>query len=161
MSQSCKWLPGQKFHPESKSWWIWVPDRERPFSLEPGEDFARGWGWKCEGRAKTKPVEPSDLEFGCHEGRWMCVVFVATCTTRALGMSEERCIPGQTSDLITELRVAASEVTPATSAPRHSCKCWSEMQAKTLNNFALIYCWPQPISLCSSKENLTQGVLMC
>lgn len=42
------------------------------------------------------------------------MVFVATCTTRALGMSEEQRIPGQTSDLITELRVAASEVTPAT-----------------------------------------------
>lgn len=31
------------------------------------------------------------------------------------------------------------------------------MQAKTLSNLALIYCWPQPISLCLSKENLTQG----
>ena len=60
--------------------------------------------------------------------------------------------------LITELWVVASEVTPAPSAPRDSCKCRSEMQAKSLSNLALIYCWPQPISLCLSKENLTQGV---
>ena len=60
--------------------------------------------------------------------------------------------------LITELRVVASEVTPAQSAPRHSCKCRSEMRAKSLSNLALIYCWPQPTSLCLSKENLIQGV---
>lgn len=59
--------------------------------------------------------------------------------------------------LITELRVVASEVTPSTSAPRHSCKCWSEMRAKALSNLALIYCWPQPVILFVKRKSHTVG----
>lgn len=52
-------MPGQKFPPKAKLWWIWDPSNKRPASLGPREDSARGWDWKCEAeqhRSQSKPV---------------------------------------------------------------------------------------------------------